>query len=582
MAKRKRRQTTKPSPEALAAEAKVPRLKAWHVLLGFAVAALALMEIYRQAIGGPFLFDDLYLIFTHPTNKDAPLAFWIHGPRPLLMFSYWVDYQISGDSPYLYHLVNIIFHLGGGAMVFLIIRRLLAWAGVDLWPREPVAAFAAGLFLLHPLQTEAVAYVASRSENLSVMLLYAAFAVFLYRRGDQISWIRAIVVVLLFGMAVATKEHTAVLPALLLLADYYFNPGFSFGGIRRNWRLYAPIVIAGAVSARFVWRTLSQADTAGFSVEGLPWHLYFLTQCKVIWIYLRMFLLPFGQSVDHDYPLVDSVTDPLALAGMAALVLVAGLAWWFRKDYPLASFGYFTFLLLLAPTSSFVPIADAMVERRVYLASLGLLIVVADLVRRLPLSRSALAGTMAVVLVAAGVAANARASIWSSSIALWEDTVDKYPESWRANFQLAYAYYEAQQCSESADRYEIASGLDEPDERLLVDWALALDCAGRLEEAVGKLEQAAELQRSSNTYAQMGMMLARLSRYEDALAALAEAEQINASHMIIYEYRGNIYRATGKPALAAEQYRRALELDPSNEVAIRGLQWAEQALGQGP
>jgi len=538
---------------------------------------VVLMEVYRQAIGGPFLFDDRYLIFTHPTNKYMPLDFWLAGMRPLLMFSYWANFQISGDSPYLYHLTNLAFHLGGGLMVFLIIRRLLGRVGVEFWPREPVAAFCAGLFLFHPLQTEAVAYVASRSENLSVMLAYAAFAVFLYRSEAGISWARALAVVALFGMAAATKEHVAVLPALLLLADYYFHPGFSFQGIRSNWRLYAPITVAALLAARFVVRVLSEANTAGFSVAGRPWHLYFLTQCKVIWIYLRMFVLPFGQSVDHDYPLVESATDPLALAGMAALAAVAGTAWWFRKRYPLISFGYFAFLLLLAPTSSIVPIADAFVERRVYLASLGLLIAVAGLARRIRLGRPALAGAMAVVLFAAAAGTYARAAVWSSPVALWEDTVSKYPESWRANFQLAYAYYDDQRCSEAAARYETASHLDEPDARLLVDWALALDCAGRLEEAVEKLGQAAELERTSNTYAQMGMMLARLGRYDEALDALAEAEEINSSYMIIYEYRGNIYRAMGDPARAAAEYQHALDLDPSNDVALRGLQWAQQA-----
>ena len=80
------------------------------------------------------------------------------------------------------------------------------------------------------MQTESVAYVASRSENLSVMLYYAAFAVFLYRPGASMTWLRALAIVVLFGAAISTKEHALTLPVLLIAADFFWNRG----GIRAN------------------------------------------------------------------------------------------------------------------------------------------------------------------------------------------------------------------------------------------------------------------------------------------------------------------------------------------------------------
>lgn len=583
MGKKKQRDKKQAVPAPTQAERAPFRLKAWHVLLGLAVAAVALLEAYQPALDGPFLFDDRYLPFGNAQDQGAPLAVWVRGLRPLLMLTYWVNYQISGEAPYLYHLVNALFHLLGGLMVFLIVRRLLERAAIDVWPRELAAAFAAGVFLLHPLHTEAVAYVASRSENLSVMLAYAAFTVFLYRPVDGgVSWPRALAVVVLFGMAAATKEHAVVMPALLLVTDYYFFPGFSFQGIRKNWKLYAPIAAAGAVGMWFVWGVLSRTQSAGFSLEGMPWYRYFLTQCKAIWIYVRMFLLPYGQSADHDYPAVTSITDPLAIAGMVALAGMAAAAWWFRKKAPLVSYGYFVFLIMLAPTSSIVPIQDTLVERRVYLASLGLLIIVADLVCRWRAPRRVTAGAMAVLLVVLAVRTHARAEVWSSNVLLWEDTVAQYPDSWRANFQLAYAYFDANRCLEAVESYARAAELeDKPDYRLLVDWALAYDCAGRLGEAEQKLEEAAELRPSAHVYAQLGMMQAKQGRYDEALESLAEAEKEDARFSTTYEYRGNVYLARGEPALAAPEFQRAIELDPSNEVAHRGLQRAQQAVLQG-
>ena len=128
--------------------------------------------------------------------------------------------------------------------MFSIVRKILELASkgsltTDARRRTLVAGFCGAIFLLHPVQTEAVAYVAQRSENLSVAIAFAAWACFLYRPNRDIRIPAGpLLVLLLFGAAVGGKEHVAVLPLVILLTDYYWNPGFSFTGIRRNWRLY--------------------------------------------------------------------------------------------------------------------------------------------------------------------------------------------------------------------------------------------------------------------------------------------------------------------------------------------------------
>ena len=96
------------------------------------------------------------------------------------------------------------------------------------------------------MQTEAVAYIAGRSETLSVLLIYAALAVFLYRRdrGDHVSGGSIVLVLFCLGSRRYPKSTPSMLPFLLLLTDYYWNPGFSFEGIKKNWRLYA-LVLGG-------------------------------------------------------------------------------------------------------------------------------------------------------------------------------------------------------------------------------------------------------------------------------------------------------------------------------------------------
>lgn len=566
-----------PAGGAAALSAGGPR--GWHLAAGAAFALLIVFAMYWPAVQGPFLFDDKYLPFTHPEYKELPLERWLIGVRPTLMLSFWLNYQLSGENPLSYHVLNVLLHFLNGLWVFLIVRRILDWAGTDRPRREILAAFAGCAFLFHPIQSEAVAYVASRSENLSVFFFYAALTVFVYRRSEAIGFVSTLLVLALFGAAVTTKEHTAVLPFLLALTDYFFNPGFSWQGLRRNWRLYVPVAAAGAAGFAFILSKLAESDTAGFRVEGLPWYLYFVTQCKVIWIYLRMFLLPLGQNVDHDYPMAASAADPLGLLGMAALAALMAAAWIHRRRWPVFSYGVLAFLLLLAPTSSFIPIKDALVERRLYLPMVGLLLVAAGLLRRWRVKPPVLAAALGVVLAAWTLSGFERGRVWAGPIPLWQDAVAKTPENWRANFQLAYAYFDRQMCSESVAQYEKTAALREPDYRLLVDWALACDCAGRPEEALVKLKQAAGLEQTAHVHAMIGMMYGKQSKYAEALAALETAEKFDNRFMMTYFYRGNVHASMGNHAAAARAYRRALEIEPGFAPAERALQRSEQFAG---
>src|SRR3954454_1922271 len=175
----------------------VPR---WFYAIGFLLAAFLAFEVYGPALNGEFLFDDSYLPFLMPGVQNAPLQAWL-GVRPFLMFSYWLNYQSSGLEPYPYHAVNVIFHVLNSILAWAIVRRLLGIVGQTGVIREILAVFAGGLFLLHPAQTESVAYVASRSEAMSIFFFLAAYAVFLYRPGAVVSVPRTVVILALFGFA---------------------------------------------------------------------------------------------------------------------------------------------------------------------------------------------------------------------------------------------------------------------------------------------------------------------------------------------------------------------------------------------
>ncbi len=553
----------------------------WHVALGGAVALVAVLLVYGPALNGPFVFDDQYLPFFSPHYAEQPLLIATQGVRPFLMFSFWLNNRVAGTEPYTYHFWNVLLHLVNSILVFFITRRILAWAGTQGPRREWMAAFAGGLFLLHPAQTESVAYVASRSEDLSALFFYAAFAVFVYRKSPVISWLTAAVVIVLYGAAVSTKEHTITLPALLLLTDYFWNPGFSLRGIRRNWRLYVPLAVAAVAGVALVVRLVGSAPTAGFHVAGLPWQDYFYTQWRALWVYFRLFLLPLGQNADYDYPISRSVFDHGAILGLAGLLILVACTVYFRKRYPLAAYGFLAALLLFAPTSSIVPIQDAVAERRLYLPMIGLVLVAVEFLRRWKAKPVITASVLAGVLALSALLCHQRAQVWASDAALWQDSIAQSPQNFRAHFHLGVAYYQQGRCDAALSQFEAAAGLGgKPDDRLYIDWALAEDCVNRPDEAIEKLRQAAKLSPSSYAYSLMGMVYGKQKDYEQSLAVLDTALKLNPREDMAYLYRGNVYAATGDLARAAEDYERAIEINPDNQMARNGLARARSRLGQ--
>ena len=228
MKKTKRQRVEKP------AAVEVGPKREWLPWVAALAGLLLVIEVYGPSLSGAFVLDDRYLPFMDPDAAQFTFRNWVTGLRPLLYFTYWLNFQSSGIETYGYHLTNVFLHFLGSVVIALISAKLLELSGTRGTMRTILSTIAGGLFLLHPLQTESVAYVASRSEVLSVLFYFSAFAVFLYRRTESITISRSIAIVALFAAAISTKEHTLTLVALLLLTDYYWG----LGGIRKNGRLY--------------------------------------------------------------------------------------------------------------------------------------------------------------------------------------------------------------------------------------------------------------------------------------------------------------------------------------------------------
>jgi tetratricopeptide (TPR) repeat protein len=575
--KAKKREVRKGAAAAAAAPAK-PGASAGSSWLPYALAAsvavVLLFVVYSPSLHGAFQFDDTSLPFTN--NLGTPLRAWIDGVRPVLMATYWMNARLSGEDPYSYHVVNLLIHWIAGGLIFLIVRRLLDWSGVQHSRRDLLAGFAAAIFLLHPVQAEAVAYVAGRSECLSATLVFAAFAVFLYRRGPAASWGVVAAVLVLFGAAVLSKEHTVALLGLLLLTDFWWNPGFSLQGIRANWKLYLPIV-AGAAGGVYYFRGLiTHATTAGFGMKDFTWYQYFFTECRALFVYIFQFLLPVNLTADWDFPISKSLFDHGAIVGLAALLALAGLAWHFRRRFSLASYGFFVFLVLMAPTSSILPIKDPVAERRLYFSMIGLLLMVVDLLSRVRLNRKQLTTVCSAAVLLVTIATYVRAGVWADPVLLWTDTVGKAPNNRRAHFQLAYALWTSGRPELAVPEFERAARIGPVTSDLLLDWGLAYDSLHQPGQALDKLSQSVAMEPTAAAYVNVAKIYAESSQWTEALAALDSARKIEPDNVNVFAFRGKIYLKNNQVCEAIREYQRALAIEPRFEDARHDLAIAEE------
>jgi tetratricopeptide (TPR) repeat protein len=398
-----------------------------------------------------------------------------------------------------------------------------------------------------------VSYVSQRAECLASALYVATLLLLLARpSGDRRPWGHWAAALATFTLGLAAKPIVVTLPAAwvaITLAAAPSGTPRAGGEWRRRLPVVLPIAIAAVAFAIALLVSLRGRPDAGFSVPGTsPW-LYFLTQLRALVVYLRLLAWPAGQSIEWAFPTSTGLAEPatlgaaLAILGLATatvLLLVRGR----RHATPggaaarLAGLGLAWFFIVLSVTSSVVPLADPLVEHRVYLASWGIFlaaVVAADaLAARLGLQKAALAAYLAVVVVL-GVLLFQRAAVWESKEAVWVDALLKAPHSARARMSLGHAYHEQGRTQEALRQYELA----------LPDAARSPSLQAQILRNIGAAHFVA-------------------GRKEEAWRAFAAGLELEPDND---ELLVNMAFVAGDPAAAERLARRALEVRPDQPVA---------------
>lgn len=383
--------------------------------------ALSAITVYAGTLYHHFHFDDTITILFPSRIRDMEHFFGSISElsiRPILLFTFKLNYAIHEFNPVGYHVFNILLHAGNTILVFEVFVLL----GIEIVP----AFFGSLFFAVHPIQTQSVTYLSCRSVLLATFFYLLACRSFIKKQ--------CIAVGVCFVLGMLSKEIVISLPFTLLLIDWYLIGGTFLEYCRRyKWFLLAVVscflLVAGY---RLFYRggILPTSQT--------PWTTwqYFVTEMHVIpFYYLQKVIMPWGLSVDPDSPIYNDMTPQILI--FLGLVLISI---WFGNS--LQRLGILMFFMAILPESSVVPLLDFIAEHRMYLPMVGIALLVASVVSLAQSEnrKRAFAMIYIALMIVLGVMSIERNKVWATEITLWEDARNKAYYLIRPHNNLGHSY----------------------------------------------------------------------------------------------------------------------------------------------
>lgn len=530
----------------------------WRALVPTAVLVVAGVAVFARGLDAPFIFDDLDSIPENPNLRQLWPPWkalssppWINAlaGRPFVRLTLAVNYAIGGLDTFGYHVFNLLVHVLTALLLVAVLKKALARPEVGSWYRDRAGALAmavALVWLVHPLQTETIAYVVVRTELLATFFYVATLS--LAMRGWESERPRRWYVLAIASCALGmmSKEIMVFAPVFVLLWDRTFVAG-SFGEAwRRRRGLYSGLAATWLVLLALV-ATGEQIEGTGVGGATLSDAFgYLLAQSRVILHYLLLSVWPSPLRLVYDWPARLTLAE--ALPSLVAVgLLFAATVWAVVRRSWLGVAGAL-FFLVLAPTSSVLPLTTEVVaERRMHLplvsvVAVGVLLVHRALARLprarrgwVPRAEMALAGG---VVLALGLASDTRLRDYETGTTIWTDAVRKSPESPVAHNNLAT--------------------------QLILD--------RRYNEALDHLAEALRLRPEyAHAYQNLGVAHLMRNEFADALEPLQKAVRLSPRRPDARFLLASTLTRLGQHRTAIERYRESLALGPKDPAALSGL-----------
>jgi protein O-mannosyl-transferase len=421
-------------------------------LFAVALMLLAVLVAYANALWGVFQFDD-YNVIVNNSRVHSWHAWWLdlrHGIRPLLKFTYTLDWNLGLGAPG-FHLANVLIHLANTLLVWRLSRHFVAQhPALQVQPAIPL--FTALLFAVHPAHTEAVTYLCGRSSALMTLFYLAGLLFYIVGKAWRKRWHLHVLTPLCMLLALGVKETAVTFPFALLLWELY-NGGSLKSALRQQWTSWLLLLVSAIYFLLHTAYVHMVENSAGLNSLGGN----VATQAMAFVYLLRQWLFPVWLNIDPDLRLANDFSG--VMPQMVALLLVIMVMLFTFRRRPWLSFALAWTVLQLFPLYIFLPRMDVANDRQLYLVSWPLaLATVAEMsIWIAPGKFKWGAGLLIAALMSLTILRN---QDYRSEVALWEATVQLSPDKARVQNNLGYAYMLAGRDEQARAAYTTALHLD--------------------------------------------------------------------------------------------------------------------------
>lgn len=597
----------------------------FHFVAIFLFSAIGIL-IYSNTFQTTFQFDDYFAIVNNTTIRklEIPVIWDAFRTRFILGLSLAFNYYWSQLNTYSYHIFNLTIHILTTTSIYFLANYLFQ---TPYFKKKalPVSCkvlslFAALLFLVHPIETQAVSYIWQRGAAMTALFYISAVMFYLKARveSSKIAYILSLMSIIL-GMF--TKENSATVPAAIFTCEFFFFGPWKEQFKKRILRL-VPVLLcllviplsmtqANEVQLDLLRSPLHFTDksedlsllekismiTRWANPQDMPRKDYLLTQLNVVRAYVRLLFLPINQNLDYDFPITKTFFNLNTLFSTFVLIFIwIGAFFVFRRSRLLLFCVIWFYLNLFI--ESFVPMQDVIFEHRVYLPSVGFVLAVPYYLFALLKRQRVVVSLFCVLIVTFSVMTYQRNKVWKSELTLWHDVVKKSPNKARPHVELGaaygrignidevirlnlraieldpyralaygnagYGFYQKGELNKALKYYHASFKYQDYLPWIANNMSVAYRKTGRLDQAVYWSEKAVEQNPLlPSSYSNLGYHYFLKGEFERGIQVCQKGVELDPDHAPGYVTLGIMYFKLNQIERAENYFQQAIQLSPS-------------------